>query len=132
MPLPATINPVEADDTTVIAAFANPVKTGNTVTYSAPSVSGNADLTGQPTLRCDGSVTKNGIVQSLLQMKLPVWDATAGEYNGYIQVSLTVKRQKDHTIESVKDAIHGIGNIVDTNFVSGSFRDALGDNAMSL
>jgi len=69
--------------TTDIGDFANPVEDGASVVYYADSPQG--DLLGRPSLTFTSEVTKAGIARTLMSIKMPVYNAALGKYDGFIK-----------------------------------------------
>jgi len=57
-----------------------------------------ADLEGRPVITVRHRTSKAGLVQSTATIKVPQYDATDEEYNGFVQGSVSLVRKATHTI----------------------------------
>lgn len=87
--LPSTIT-VNAGSPAGDKVFTGIQRDGNTVTYAKDSPQG--DLAGAWTLRFAAEQTRNGIVRSLVQLKIPVYDSETLKYVGEVTANVTLNR----------------------------------------
>jgi hypothetical protein len=87
--LPNTIT-VNAGSPAADIIYSGIQRDGNTVTYSADSPQG--DLAGTRTMKFAAEQTSKGIVRSLVQVKIPVYDGTKALYVGEVTAQITINR----------------------------------------
>lgn len=89
MSLPTTIT-VNVGSPAADVVYGNVQREGNSVTYTAPSPQG--DLEGVLSQRFASEKTGRGIVRTLHQTRLPVYNTVTGQYAGEVTIQTTVIR----------------------------------------
>lgn len=109
MALPTTIT-VNIGSPAADAVFSGIQRDGNTVTYSKDSPQG--DLAGAWTWRFASEQTAKGVVRSLSQLKIPVYDGTSGTYKGEVTAQITLlrpallaKTESAKALEAIREAL---------------------------
>jgi hypothetical protein len=69
-------------------------------------------LAGRKTLRVSHETRKGGVIASLVQFKLPIYNGTSLKYTGEATVNLTLIRPGDLPVQQGKDLLESIAEFI--------------------
>lgn len=125
MPLPSSIT-LNVGSPAADVIFTNQVKLANEVLYNAPSAQN--DLQGRPILRFSSEKRKTGIVSTLMQVKIPVWNSVLQKYDGFVTAQMTLTRGEHHPVPIAKTALEMLRECLSNNTAEVSL--AIADNTL--
>lgn len=109
MPLASTIT-VNVGSPAADVIYTDAVRSGSSIVYYGPSAQN--DLQGRKTLRVSHETRKAGVVASLVQFKLPIYDSGSSKYTGEAVVNLTLIRPGNLPVQSGKDLLESIAEFI--------------------
>jgi hypothetical protein len=79
-------------------------------------------------LRVSSETRKTGIVSTLLQFKIPIWNSTAQKYDGFVTAQCTLTRGQHHPVQASLDALELLREALSNN--TAEISAALANNAL--